>query len=396
MVFGKLDWYSAMVYNVSFKQVLEFLKVEYDFYNDLISNGFQRNCCYSTQQIFTFNGITLEINFDDYILLDLDVDDIFTHKFSHIRIDISGTGLDFLRGIFKRPYELESYLQNVENYISFGELGKDVKITRADFAFDFVNYEKCPDFVEQLLDWFFKTEYNPEFRSPSGGLYCGRPNAPIKYSLRTGDQHTIYFGTTRSNRLVRIYNKLMQYQKNGVLVKPLPFSDDLEVKSWFRIEFQTRKVEAEKYLFGFTRFEDILKIIFNDYLIRDKNGNPVPILLDLYDWGSLQEITYNVSFTELKTVIETAKTSISRSMQSIVLYIARYGVRDFLNYLYNEMKKLSYESKSASSRSFSFNIKTSRMLNEENLCFDDLYLSNFFGSLNLDLERLGFKDESKN
>lgn len=69
MVFGKLDWYSAMVYNVSFKQVLEFLNVEYDFYNDLIANGFQRNCCYSTQQIFTFNGITLEINFDDYILL---------------------------------------------------------------------------------------------------------------------------------------------------------------------------------------------------------------------------------------------------------------------------------------------------------------------------------------
>ena len=114
----------------------------------------------------------------------------------------------------------------------------------------------------------------------------------------------------------------MQYQKNGVLIKPLPFSDDLEVKSWFRIEFQTRKVEAEKYLFGFTRFEDILKIIFNDYLIRDKNGNPVPILLDLYDWGSLQEITYNVSFMQLKTVIETAKTNISRSMQSIVLYIA--------------------------------------------------------------------------
>ena len=83
-------------------------------------------------------------------------------------------------------------------------------------------------------------------------------------------------------------------------------------------------------------------------------------------------------------------------MQSIVLYIARYGVRDFLNYLYNEMKKLSYESKSASSRSLAFNIKTSRMLSEENLCFDDLYLSNFFGSLNLDLARLGFKDESKN
>lgn len=396
MVFGKLDWYSAMVYNVSFKQVLEFLNVEYDFYNDLIANGFQRNCCYSTQQIFTFNGITLEINFDDYILLDLDFDDIFTHKFSHIRIDISGIGLDFLRGIFKRPYELELYLHNVQNYISFGELGKDVKITRADFAFDFVNYEKCPDFVEQLLDWFFKTEYNPEFRTSSGGLYTGRSTPGLKYSLRTGDQHTIYFGTTRSNKLLRIYNKLMQYQKNGVLIKPLPFSDDLEVKSWFRIEFQTRKVEAEKYLFGFTRFEDILKIIFNDYLIRDKNGNPVPILLDLYDWGSLQEITYNVSFMQLKTVIETAKTNISRSMQSIVLYIARYGVRYFLNYLYNEMKKLSYESKSASSRSLAFNIKTSRMLNEENLCFDDLYLSNFFGSLNLDLERLGFKDESKN
>lgn len=143
----------------------------------------------------------------------------------------------------------------------------------------FVNYEKCPDFVEKLLDWFYKTEYDSNYRTSSGGLNCGRPNAPIKYSLRSGDQHTIYLGTTRSNRLVRIYNKLMQYQKNGVIVKPLPFPENMDVKSWFRIEFQTRKVEASKYLFGFNRFEDILKIIFNDYLIRDKQGNPLIFFL---------------------------------------------------------------------------------------------------------------------
>lgn len=390
MVYGKLDWYSVMIYNVSFRKVLQFLKVEYDFYNDLIANGFQRNCCYSTQQIFTFNGITLEINFDDFLLLDGDIEKIFDFDFVHIRLDISGTGLDFLRGIFKQPYELELYLQNLESYNIFGEVDKDFKITRADFAFDFVNYEKCPDFVEKLLDWFYKTEYDPNYRTSSGGLNCGRPNAPIKYSLRSGDQHTIYLGTTRSNRLVRIYNKLMQYQKNGVIVKPLPFPENMDVKSWFRIEFQTRKVEASKYLFGFNRFEDILKIIFNDYLIRDKQGKPLDFLLDLYDWGSLQEITYNASFTELRSVLDSAKVSINRSLQGIVIFIARYGLSGFVQYIYEHMEHMNYSSKSASARSLAFNIKVSRMLNEENISLNDLCLENFCGNLNLDLERLKF------
>lgn len=77
-------------------------------------------------------------------------------------------------------------------------------------------------------------------------------------------------------------------------------------------------------------------------------------------------------------------------MQGIVIFIARYGLSGFVQYIYEHMEHMNYSSKSASARSLAFNIKVSRMLNEENISLNDLCLENFCGNLNLDLERLKF------
>lgn len=371
-IYGKLDWFSCMFYNTSIVKLFEFLRLPEDLLTDFLSNAFEQNMGYCTNQVLTFEGVTFNINFDEFVLLDYDYSKLWDFKFDKIRVDCSGSGLEYLRSLaFHEVGELEIYLNDINNYP--GEVDKDFKVTRADFAFDFINYAKCPDFVERLLDWFYKTEYNPEFRTPSGGLFTGPSDRPLKYSLRSGDQHTVYLGTTRSLKLVRIYNKLMQYQKNGITVKDLPkFLEDVDVRSWFRIEFQTRQKEAGHYLFGFRKFEDILKILFNDYLIRDSHGKSLDFMLDLYDWGSLQQIPYNTPFTELKTVSQSSVNAIRKNVFNIALFIARFGLKGLVSLLNSEFEKLDIDCPSSARRSVSYKQKLSRYLVEEDLSLSSL------------------------
>lgn len=370
-IFGKLDWFSCMFYNTSIVQLFEFLRLPEDLLTDFLANAFDQNMGYCTNYTLVFEGVSFHLDFDEFLLLNYDYSKIWDYKFSKIRVDCSGSGLDYLRSLgFHEVGEIESYLNNPDNYP--GEIDRDFKVTRADFAFDFINYDRCPDFVEKLLNWFYSTEYNPDYRTPSGQINVGG-TCPLKYSLRSGDQHTVYLGTTRSLRLVRIYNKLMQYQKNGVTVKELPTCySDIDIQSWFRIEFQTRHKEAGHYLFGFRTFKDILKILFNDYLIRDSHGKPIDFMLELYDWGSLQEIPYNTPFTEMKTVSKSIERTIRKNAFSIALFVARYGLKGLINLLNEEFEKLDFDCPSSARRAFSYKQKLSRYVVEEDLSLSSM------------------------
>ena len=371
-IFGKLDWFSCMFYNTSIVQLFEFLRLPEDLLTDFLANAFDQNMGYCTNYTLVFEGVSFHLDFDEFLLLNYDYSKIWDYKFSKIRVDCSGSGLDYLRSLgFHEVGEIESYLNDPDNYP--GEIDRDFKVTRADFAFDFINYDRCPDFVEKLLDWFYSTEYNPDYRTPSGGLFTGPSDRPLKYSLRSGDQHTVYLGTTRSLKLVRIYNKLMQYQKNGVIVKELPTCySDIDIQSWFRIEFQTRQKEAGHFLFGFRTFKDILKILFNDYLIRDSHGEPIDFMLELYDWGSLQEIPYNTPFTEMKTVSKSIERTIRKNAFSIALFVARYGLKGLINLLNEEFEKLDFDCPSSARRAFSYKQKLSRYIVEEDLSLSSI------------------------
>lgn len=370
-IYGKLDWFTCMFYNQSLETLFAFLRLPEDLMTDFLTNAFDQNMGYCTDYALVFEGVCFHLNFDEFLLLNYDYSKIWEYKFDKIRVDCSGSGLDYLRALaFHEIGEIEIYLNDISNFP--GEVDKDFRVTRADFAFDFVNYEKCPDFVERLLDWFYKTEYNPEYRTSTGLIYSGRQSG-LKYSLRSGDQHTVYLGTTRSLKLVRIYNKLLQYQKNGILSKELPqFLKDVDVRSWFRIEFQTRQKESGHYLFGFRKFEDILKILFNDYLIRDSHGNPLDFMFELYDWGSLQTIPYNTPFTEMKTVSKSIERTIRKNAFSIALFVARYGLKGLINLLNEEFEKLDFDCPSSARRAFSYKQKLSRYVVEEDLSLSSM------------------------
>lgn len=123
----------------------------------------------------------------------------------------------------------------------------------------------------------------------------------LAYSYRSGDQRTVYLGTTRSNKLLRIYDKLLQYQKRGVIVKPLPEvfaeSGDIDVTSWYRIELQTRRVVCHDLLFGCEHdLSRVLGYIFEKYRVKDLNGYCLDFILELFDWDKLPPIVSNKNF----------------------------------------------------------------------------------------------------
>ncbi len=286
MIYAKLDWYTVMLYNTSIECALSKLNIDTEIYEELLASCYERSYGFTSKAVFSVYGVSCELDQDDY--LSTEQGSIFHKKFGKIRLDISGHGLDYLRSFF----EVDTKLMSPDFW---GER-EDFNVTRSDFAFDFVNYQ--PEFLDTFLNYIKDKERAGELIPNSSRLRCGGSGKNIQYSYVCGDQQTLRLGSPRGDKLLRIYNKLLQYQKNGVLMKPLPeaFKDEGEVKSWFRIEFQTRRKSAEAYLYGYKKLEDTLRFIFKEYMIRDEQGKPLDFIMNLYDWDKLPEIRQNADF----------------------------------------------------------------------------------------------------
>ena len=135
MIYAKLDWYSVVLYNYSVDDILKRLNIYNEIFEDLTSNGYERSQGFSSVFVFSYAGISIELRFDDYLTTDRD--SLFSTKYKKIRLDISGTGLDYLR-----QFMLPDTVFTKPDF--WGENQKDYNVTRSDFAFDFVNYK--PEF----------------------------------------------------------------------------------------------------------------------------------------------------------------------------------------------------------------------------------------------------------
>lgn len=239
MVYAKIDWYTVLLYNVSFEDVLKKLNCVYDICDEILNSGYQHSEGYRTDMVYSVNGVTLQVNFDDVLLVDKD--NIFFNKWKSLRLDISGSGLDYLRTLNKG---IDANFCDVNFW---GQEGT-YKVTRCDFAFDFVNHygSFLDEFIYKLQDL---QRNNIIERGNDGNTYLGTQmgvdgrGRRTAYNMRTGSNvKCLYLGTTRSDKLVRIYDKKLEQTKNGVFKKGVPQyfqGDDKDVKSWFRIEFQT-------------------------------------------------------------------------------------------------------------------------------------------------------------
>lgn len=370
MIYSKLDWYTVVLYSTDIFSVLDKLEIKHDYFEEFLESGYERSQGFSSVFVWYCNNINIEVKFDDY--LSTDADSLFTTKFSKVRLDISGKGLDYLRS---RKFDVDTHFTD---HTFWGERGTDYKITRSDFAFDFVNYQG--EFLDNFLNWIKERERDGVISAKNARLFVGRPSG-IQYSYRCGDQKTLYLGSTRGDKLVRIYDKLLEQSKNGVLMNKLPKSftenePDGNVDSWFRIEFQTRRKCADDYLFGIDHdLSRVLRVMFEEYRVREKDGTALPFIEKLYKWDDLPPIRKMFDFVQspVKVLDSAAACITGRGFKSIFTFIARYGIDQFIE-LVNERAKSIFRIDTATcaftERSLRNNI--SNMLEDEGITLDDL------------------------
>lgn len=316
----KLDWYTAMFENCSILNILDLLDINISY--DLMavySNLYLSSKGYGTDVTFNFDGINIKTDlnacyrvFHTDDLDSIDPLDFFGARFAKIRMDLSGKALDLLR----------SYGIDVDTFFSIpfelGE-GQSFHVTRADFAFDLVNY--APDFLDSTL------AACEEYHSSAGRLYVGASSG-MKYSVRIGDQKTLYLGSPRSEQLLRIYDKKLQFDQAHRLQSDCPYNvDGCCPDSWIRIELQTRNGTAEHLLYDHDDPLQIFKFIFEKFSLRKEKGLDAEICeewLDLFDWENIPRLLYKMQNPHTVSYGDRAEGYIKNIAFSNIVVLVKY------------------------------------------------------------------------
>ena len=326
-IFCKIDWYSAVFESCSINDVLSFLHLNQE-QDDFFNNSFSRALGYDTQVTYSFDGVSIAVSYAlvNHFAVDLENSSVFDFIFDRLRLDISGSGLDMLRD---KWIEIGAQPEDFDNFIrTTPELPRgQMHITRCDFAFDLIDYK--PEFLDTIITHLNKVSNDNFRRVPICHTQGG-----LNYSVRTGNQKTVYLGSPRSDKMLRIYDKRMQLtDQSGVWNKPVDYPDCL---SWIRIELQTRNAIAHGLCLGDGDFTSIFRYIYEQYCFRDityeaHTCKPVKFWDDLFDWENIPPIIQNLQFAPTVSTLERAERFVFNSaLKSIIILIAHYKKSGFL------------------------------------------------------------------
>ena len=193
----KIDWFQAVFENVNFDYILnDFLELDLHTFDEVFSSMFERSLGYDSHIGFNYNGIMLSTRVQN--IISSDSSSVFTCYYDKIQLQISGSGLNYLRSIGKNVDSICRRSPDVD------ELSGNPfwHVTRCDFAFDFVNYKFD---IYQESKKFLEDNYSGFTTVKLSGL--GRP---VNFSIRSGGERTIYIGAPRSDKLLRIYDKKLE------------------------------------------------------------------------------------------------------------------------------------------------------------------------------------------
>lgn len=340
-IYSKIDNVTIMFKDCKINDVLKFIKCD-----GLISEFFQAWFeTYSNQSDiiqFNYNGCRVEVRKGYLYGMQHDVN-IFFRILPEIRLELTGTGLDFLRSIGIIP---ETYFRDPIHYP--GERS-NFHLTRIDFAFDLINY--APELIDTLI------KHINEQKTDTDRLVIYGKSSSLVYKIKTGGEKTVYLGSTSSQRMLRIYDKRLQYvdRRTGTYVKDNPYSNP---DSWIRIEMQCRKDIANQLCFAENmNMESIFKYIYENYCfaIGTTTYNRVPCewWSKLLDWSKIPRIIQNFDKVQYKDPRVAAVDSFySRNMSSYLLTSsildADYGKEGMNNLIYDYLSFVnSSESESA-------------------------------------------------
>lgn len=312
-IYAQLDNFTLMVYSSSMKDVIEWLGLNLEtFAGDLFNS--KQMIMYLNAYQFEWNGIRIQaygsssqkmyelIAHNNYLsglsederLLQGGYIDVFDVTLEQIRLELTGTGLRYLRENVN--HHVDNFLRNPAYKMP------NAKVTRVDFAFDFINY--MPGILDSLI------EYAQAYCTDTGRVltYGGRG---YKCRVHTVGDKCMYLGSPQSAQMLRIYDKrLEQLDVNReVYSKPNPYDNP---DSWIRFEFQLRDDKAHNMCYNLSTsadcllmptFYSIFRQLMKSYIFIDPNTTkdnraPYEPFLELWDWEEIEPIIQNAKCNE--------------------------------------------------------------------------------------------------
>lgn len=345
-IFCKIDWFSAVFNGCSINDILRWLQIDYE-YDEFFSRSFSRALGYDTQVTYAFDGVSIAVSYsliNHYAVDNTDIS-VFDFVFDRLRLDISGSGLDAMRDkwldLGHDACDFDDHLRQIPVL----ERG-DMHVTRCDFAYDLIDY--CPDFLDNVISYCNSVSLSGGTRLPICTASGGSLNGGYKFSVRSGDQKTVYVGSTRGDKMLRIYDKRMQLtDEDGIWLKNAGHQD---CSSWIRIELQTRNGIAHGLCFGDGDFLTIFRYIYDTYAFRDlsspSNKSSVVDFWDfLFTWEQLPQIRRNLHTVPSVPVTVRAKRFVySSAFKSLMVLFATEGVSKTLSDLSKYLEEIQVSS----------------------------------------------------
>jgi len=331
----KFDWLTFMVYHVNMKEVLKLLDLS-DYLSDFLANVTEMDRDYETVEVFNFNGVRIDFSNQFLYLDDPRKETIFDKQFPKMRVDISGSGLDFLRS---QGFDVNSFIRQLPKY-------ENIKVNRVDWAYDFVNAD------EDYLDLIANEIRNLQIAgclTPGSRLKTLNTNRNYIYDLQEGcDKQILYIGATRSERKLRIYDKYLQYVQDGIIKKEIPeFKDDPIVKSWLRVELQTRHAFASSFLKTVSAtdnfYENAWSWIAENYTIMNDFDLHIMYGFEkLFSYVGKAPIILNENYKYVP-VLEQVDNSIEKNLTTLAFYFLRFGFDALADKIYDKVHWILFE-----------------------------------------------------
>lgn len=316
-VYALIDYYTAVFNHESIAAIIDWIGLDPSLYcDDFYASMIELSAGYDNKFIFSYENIKIDVMssaMQGFVIND----EIFYEKLPKVRLEISGSGLMFLRrqGIdVDRLYRDSSRILPTQH------------ITRMDFAYDLINYK--PEMLDQLI------EYCRTSHTASGRIIrCTGENdvrgSAITCEIKDVSQKTVYLGSSASDRMLRVYDKRLQHidRESGVYQKANPYGNP---DTWIRIEMQTRNRVAHELGLDGGDLTAILREIYKFYCFADPNTThhnrkPAQFWVDLFDWEELDRTVQNIKFVHVEDFTDKIDGSITYFLQTIFLWLVKHG-----------------------------------------------------------------------
>lgn len=382
-IVSKVDWYTIMFYDTSVDKILECYGLNHFLSKDLLDIYNER---YSQDsnigRVIVMSicpGIRLEIMVNPiahrlkvYNPEGLSFSELMLETLPSIRLDFSGSGLEFLRaGGYDVEYRFTTptFLCSPAGEVitQFGDI--KCKITRIDIAFDLLNWRDS--FYDTCVDLLMK--YG---EGRTGTVHLGESTkkcAKTSFSIHMGHNRTIYLGSGGSDRLCRIYDKMFQWEvakRKSLSDIPYATVDGILPESWIRIELQLRergrRAAPEQLLhYAMGDFNKMFSYYYHHYAICSEKGRVAEEFSNFFDWTEIPQIIQNANYLHPEvTKEEQLDRDMNRAFSAIYNLMCHYGIDGFLYNFFNMCALMECSDDPIVQRRLSF-VKE-RSLNDDN------------------------------